>query len=49
MEELYEYVINFMRWNGITCQEDIAQSDSIQDNLGEFLGNCFDFVKKDLD
>lgn len=48
MEELYEYVIKFMYDNEITCDEDIHQSDRIQEKLTGFMCDCFNFVKDEL-
>jgi hypothetical protein len=48
MKELYEYVINFMAENDITCEEDIYQRDGLATTLHDFMASCFDYVKDEL-
>ena len=45
MEELRDYVTNFMSDNDISCEEDIYQSKRIQGKLEEFMCECYNIVK----
>jgi len=49
MKELFEYVVNFMSENEITCPEDIVQSDKMQHKLENFMCECFELVKSELE
>jgi hypothetical protein len=49
MKDLYEYVINFMIENKVSCKEDIVQSDKMQLLHEEFILDCYELVKSEIE